>query len=162
MLAFSILLLFLPLIASQAGHTVSECGWMPDALAESALVYDGQDSIYILGGKERDLGATIESRKVQKYNIHNESFETVGYFPRPVTGGVATLDLNRVILYFGGQVNSYDSSAAIYKIRLDNLTPELLETILEYSEKRPHGCHHWEICLHFWWRHLREPYFRPL
>ena len=89
---------------------------LPVALHHHAAVYDGVDSIFLLGGYSGD-GAYLDS--VIKYSLADESVQVVGTF-LPLASGVSLLHEGN-IFYVGGY-DGRNSSAAVYRysISTDN------------------------------------------
>lgn len=81
-------------------------------MALHSAVYDGLDSIYVVGG----FNGNYQNR-VLKYSLRLGSVDVVGIF---VTIGLGIALLNSdEILYLGGRGDEYKPSAAIYRYSTD-------------------------------------------
>jgi len=114
-----------------------DCGLLKNEFRDSAVIYDGVDSIYFLGGHLYDHYVDT----VVKFDIVANTFETVGKFPYELYGGVATLDDNGDILYFGGisLSNAEYRSEQIFKIRRNNPEPIIMMNFTDGTGRSTRG-----------------------
>src|SRR5665811_555736 len=90
---------------------------LPDKMIRTASIYDGNDSIYIIGGYRPISGVTSE--EILKFSITDETITQEASLPLQIQRGSAVLDnQGENIYYFGGIDGTYSSKADIYKFNL--------------------------------------------
>ena len=93
-------------------------------LTYAAVVYDGLDSVYILGGSTYWPGQWHSA--IRKYSISTDTVETIGRLPKALTGGEASINAgDGSIYYFGGSSDNYD----VYKFDILSSTVTTVETL---------------------------------
>src|SRR5690348_16936982 len=89
--------------AVSAGHKleleiVTAKGKLPRNFYYGSAVYDGFDSIYLLGGTKREVGSSYGA--IYKYSISSDSAQTIGRLDEEYGAAAFT---SGHIYYFGGE-----------------------------------------------------------
>jgi hypothetical protein len=84
---------------------------LPSQREDVSVLYDGDDSIYVIGG----YSFPNSYKDVLKYSIPTDTIETIGNLPSPSSGGASILDGKGNIIHFGGRGGSY-----VYQISLQS------------------------------------------
>lgn len=99
---------------------------LPINLTYLSAIYDGDDSIYLLGGSISNV-PYLQSDVVYRFSIATEEIDIVGYLPEEVQTGDAFWDRDTRSIYY-----VYGASSFIYRVRLaDNGTVQEVETLPE-------------------------------
>ncbi len=90
---------------------------LPSKSSHHAILYDGDDSIYLLGGFNATANASIDD--IQLFSISSQKLTKIGTLPSPSCNGtVQWATNNKSIFYFGGgqdgkQVYEFDTATLI-------------------------------------------------
>jgi len=110
-----LLVLILTVGKSAVGLVVETIGDLPSPRKLTAAVYDGMDSVYILGGSTENVSALNE---IIKFDLSTNTSSLFGTLPGPVSHGAAVMDSTGNIFYFGGDNSSADGNGTIFKVTI--------------------------------------------
>ncbi|OXA63368.1 uncharacterized protein LOC110863263 [Folsomia candida] len=91
---------------------------LPKAKHGSCAVYDGNDSIYILGGYSID---TPQSSEIYKYTISSDNIAQIGELPLPVFEMSASIDTSGNIYTHGGMIEFIRENGTIGHVSLTEI-----------------------------------------
>lgn len=101
------------------GYETVIAGKLPTGREHSTAFYDGDESIYIMGGYD---GLNLYDEVLQ-YDLHG-AIKEVGHFPTGITDGTVGTDGQGGFYYFGGDDGTV--SAEIYKITPEDPNPTVI------------------------------------
>jgi N-acetylneuraminic acid mutarotase len=101
------------------GYETVIAGKLPTGREHSTAFYDGQDSIFIMGGYD---GLNLYDEVLQ-FDLHG-AINKVGHFPTGITDGSVGTDGKGGFYYFGGDDGTL--SAEIYHITAENPNPTVI------------------------------------